>query len=317
MKRRASPPSRPRGRPGDPVTEFLGHLRDERQLSPHTLSAYEVDLRQFREFLDAHYGGPWGWNGVDRLALRAFVGAALERRWSRRTVARKLSAVRSLYRFLHREGRVSVNPARAVRAPRQGRRLPGHLSQAQVTRLFDRLEAEAPESFRGLRDRALLEVLYSSGMRASEVQGLDLEDVDPVAEQVRVRGKGRKERIVPLGRAALAALRRYEPARRAARSRAGDPAGRGPVFVSESGERLSVRQVRRIVKRSIAAVTDATGLSTHALRHSFATHLLDNGADLIAVKELLGHASLSTTRIYTHTTRERLGRVYRQAHPRA
>ena len=321
MSRRAPAPSlrsAPRRREvADAVSEFLRHLRDERQLSPHTLSAYAGDLRHFREFLDEYCGRRWGWGDVDRLALRAFVGAALERRWSRRTVARKLSAVRSLYRFLHREGRVSRNPARAVRAPRQGRGLPGHLSKTQMERLFARVEDRAEDSFHALRDRALLEVLYSAGLRVSEVRGLNVEDVDAVAEQVRVRGKGRKERLVPLGRPALQALRRYEVPRRRVRARTREAADRGPVFLSATGTRLSVRQIRRIVKRWIAAVTDPAGLSTHALRHSFATHLLDNGADLMAVKELLGHASLSTTRIYTHTTRERLGRVYRRAHPRA
>ncbi|MBI4512631.1 MAG: tyrosine recombinase XerC, partial [Gemmatimonadetes bacterium] len=301
------------------IQEFLAHLRDERQLSPHTLSAYAVDLREFRAFLDAYYGGPWSWNGVDRGALRAFVGAALGRGLAKRSVARKLSAVRAFYRFLHREERVAANPARAVRAPREGRRLPGHLSQAEAMRLFDLLEkaAGAAPSFRLLRDRALLEVLYSTGMRVSEVAGLDLEDVDLVAERVRVRGKGKKERIVPIGRPALAALERYEGARRLVRSQAGAVPEGGPVLISERGARLSARQIRRIVKRWIATITDATGLSAHALRHSFATHLLDNGADLMAVKELLGHASLSTTRIYIHTTRSRLARVYRLAHPRA
>lgn len=299
--------------------EFLTHLRDERQLSPHTISAYAVDLRQFQAFLDAYYGGPWGWNGVDRLALRAFVAMGMERGWSKRTVGRKLSAVRSFYRFLHREGRVSVNPAGAVRAPRDARRLPGHLSQGQVRRLFDRLEevAGTAPAFQVARDRALMELLYSTGMRVSEVRGLDLEDVDEVAEQLRVRGKGKKERLLPVGRHAWNALRRYEPWRREVRSRAGKPVARGAVFVSEAGARLSTRQIRRVAKRWIGAVADPAGLSTHAVRHSFATHLLDNGADLMAVKELLGHASLSTTRIYTHTTRERLARVYRQAHPRA
>ncbi|MGH7546016.1 MAG: site-specific integrase, partial [Gemmatimonadota bacterium] len=195
MSRRAPAPSlrsAPRRRgTADAVSEFLRHLRDERQLSPHTLSAYAGDLRHFCDFLEEYYGRRWGWGDVDRPALRAFVGAALERRWSRRTVARKLSAVRSLYRFLHREGRVSRNPARAVRAPRQGRRLPGFLSQTQMERLFARVEDGAEDSFHALRDRALLEVLYTAGLRVSEVRGLNLEDVDAVAEQVRVRGKGR------------------------------------------------------------------------------------------------------------------------------
>lgn len=322
MSRRAS---RPRARApsqgrADVINAFLAHLRDERQLSPHTLSAYAADLREFRAFLHGYYAaGAWSWDGVDRVALRAFVSEALGRGLAKRSVARKLSAVRAFYRFLHREERVAANPLRAVRTPREGRRLPGHLSQAETRRLFDLLEhaAGATPSFRVTRDRALLELLYSTGMRVSEIAGLDLQDVDFVAERVRVRGKGKKERILPMGRPALAALRRYESARRVVRSQAGAVAERGAVFVSERGARLSARQIRRVVKRWIGRVTDARGLSTHALRHSFATHLLDNGADLMAVKELLGHASLSTTRIYIHTTRSRLARVYRLAHPRA
>jgi integrase/recombinase XerC len=299
--------------------DFLVHLRDERQCSPHTVAGYALDLRQFAEFLDEYYGGPWTWAGVDRLAFRAFVGRAQERGWSRRTIARKLSAVRSFYRFLQREGRAAANPGRAVRTPREGRRLPAVLSQTQMRRLFEVLDerARARPGFAAARDRALLEWLYSTGMRVSEICGLDLDDLDPASGQARVRGKGRKERIVPVGRHAWAAWRAYEPWRAAARARVGAPVAEGPAFVGARGRRLSVRQVRRIVKRAIAAVADPAGLSVHAVRHAFATHLLDNGADLVAVKELLGHASLSTTRIYTHTTRERLGRVYRQAHPRA
>jgi site-specific recombinase XerD len=185
-----------------------------------------------------------------------------------------------------------------------------------MERLFAAAELRSAEGgFRGVRDHAILELFYATGMRLAELQGLDTRAVDLIAEQARVLGKGRKERIVPIGRTAAAALRRYELRRQEVAGRY--PPDRAALFLSERGRRLSVRQLQNIVKRILAAAADDAGLSTHSLRHSFATHLLDAGADLLAVKELLGHVSLSTTRIYTHTSRERLRKVYQQAHPRA
>ncbi|MBI4408372.1 MAG: tyrosine recombinase [Gemmatimonadetes bacterium] len=297
---------------------FLRHLSDGRQLSPHTVHAYARDLADLLAFLGRYYGGAeWSWGGVDRLALRSFLGELNRRGLARRTVARKLSAVRALYRFLHREELVEANPARQVRSPRPDRPLPGWLSRADIDRLFQLAEARASEGgFHPVRDLAILETFYATGMRLSELQRLNQADLDLVADQARVLGKGRKERIVPLGRAAVRALRRYEPRRLEVLARARG-ADRQAVFLSQHGRRLSTRQLQQIVQRHLAQVAEDAGVSTHSLRHSFATHLLDAGADLLAVKELLGHASLSTTRIYTHTSRERLKRVYDQAHPRA
>ncbi len=300
------------------ITEYVRHLADGRQLSPHTVAAYRRDLEEFQAFLDRYFGDPtWTWGGVDRLALRGFLADLTRRELSRRTIARKLSAVRSFYRWLHREEHVEANPARALRSPKLERHLPAWLSRNDVEKLFDLAEIRAAEGgFRDARNLAIVETFYATGMRVSELQGLDLDDLDLIGDQVKVRGKGRKERIVPLGSKAVTALRRYE-LRRAevmARCQGGD---RRAVFVSERGRRLSVRQIQAIVQEFLDAVAEDTGLSTHSLRHSFATHLLDAGADLMAVKELLGHTSLSTTRIYTHTSKERLKRVYDQAHPRA
>lgn len=300
------------------IAEFIRHLADGRQLSSHTVVAYRRDLTEFAAFLARYYGGEeWTWGGVDRLALRAFLADMSRRGLSRRTIARKLSAVRSFFRWLHREEVVEANPARAVRSPKLERHLPGWLSRGDMERVLQLAENRAAEGgFRGARDLAIVETFYSTGMRLSELQGLDMQDLDLLGDQVRVRGKGRKERIVPLGRHAVTALRRYE-LRRAevlARCVGGD---RRAVFISERGQRLSVRQIQNIVRSFLDAVAEEAGLSTHSLRHTFATHLLDAGADLMAVKELLGHASLSTTRIYTHTSKERLKRVYNQAHPRA
>ncbi|NIR46534.1 MAG: tyrosine recombinase [Gemmatimonadetes bacterium] len=297
------------------VDQYLRHLQDERQLSDHTVQAYRRDLADLCEFLNGYYGSlDWEWPDIDRLTVRAFLGHLSAAGLERRTIGRKLSAVRSFFRFLQREGSVSGNPARHVRAPRHGRALPGHLTQKEMVELFElaarRLEGAG---WRASRDRALVELLYSAGLRLSEVHGLDLPDLDHALGRVKVRGKGGKERIVPVGRTAAAALRDYHRARR---QRFGEPEPLDALFVSERGNRLSRRQIQRIVTDFIARVAEEGELSTHSIRHSFATHLLDEGADLMAIKELLGHASLSTTQMYAHTSRERLKRVYRVAHPR-
>jgi integrase/recombinase XerC len=316
----SSPPSRNPGPAQAQIDQYLRHLQHGRQLSPHTLSAYRRDLKEFVAFLDRELGDTaWSWGAIDRLALRAFLGHLSRRGLARRSIARKLSAVRSLFRWLHREELLEANPARALRSPKLDRRLPGWLTRSQVQQLFDLAEVRAGEnSFRGARNLAVLETFYSSGLRLSELQGLDLEDLDLIADQVKVRGKGRKERLVPLGGAAVRALRAYERRRHdTAATQHASTADRRAVFVSERGRRLTQRQLQNIVRDLLDRVAEAGNVSTHSLRHSFATHLLDAGADLMAVKELLGHASLSTTRIYTHTSKERLKRVYDQAHPRA
>lgn len=306
--------------PARPETlDFLRHVEHERQLSPRTVAAYTADLAELEAFLTRYYGTPgWGWGGVDRLAIRSFMGDCVSRRGlAKRSVARKVSAVRALFRFLHQEERVEANPARTVRSPKLERTLPGFLTREQVERLFATAEARAMEGgFLAVRNLAIVELFYSTGMRISELQQLDEADVDLVSERARVLGKGRKERIVPVGRKAIAALRRYEPRRDEVLASAarGD---RRALFLGQRGRRLSTRQIHNVVTGFLDRVSEDAGLSTHSLRHSFATHLLDAGADLLAVKELLGHASLSTTQIYTHTSKERLKRVYRQAHPRA
>jgi integrase/recombinase XerC len=280
--------------------------------------AYRRDLLELCAFLDAHYGGAaWHWEGVDRLALRAWLGRMNRRGLARRSIARKLSAVRSFFRFLHREEIVVANPARAVRSPRLERTLPAWLTRAETDRMFDNAEIRSAENaFNGVRDHAILELFYAAGLRLAELQTLDVGAVDLVGDQVKVKGKGRKERIVPLGRAAVQALRRWEPRRAEVAARTGGE-DRNALFLSRHGRRLSRRRIQVIVATFLHAASADENLSTHSLRHTFATHLLDGGADLLAVKELLGHASLSTTRIYSHTSRERLKRVYDQAHPRA
>lgn len=296
------------------VREYLLHLEKERDHSPHTLSAYRRDLEAFVAFCDRHYGGDWDWTRVDRLGLRGFLGEFERRGLSRRTAARALSTLRSFYRFLQVHHDQAANPVRAVRSPRLAKRLPSHLPVAQLEAVLAAAESAAESGeLEPLRDLAMLELFYSSGLRLAELRGLDLAQLDLLSDQVKVLGKGRKERIVPVGARAVRALRRYLDAREAAARRPG--ADRQAVFLSRRGRRLSPATVQRRIHRLYAA-GGAEGFRVHSLRHTFATHLMDAGADLRSVQEMLGHASLSTTQIYTHTSVERLKQVYRNAHPR-
>lgn len=301
------------------LQEYLQHLTKERQLSPNTVAAYGRDLHEFSEFLSNYYGGAeWSWGGVDRLAIRGFLAHLTRRKLARRSIARALSAVRAFYSWLHREERVEANPARSVGSPRLERTLPSHLDRTQLERVFDSAQARAWEGgFQDVRDLAILELFYTAGLRLSELQRLDRHQLDLVSQQVKVLGKGRKERIVPIGDHASLALRNYESRRDELARAIGPKADKAAFFLSARGKRLSARTVQRIVTERLRAVGESEGLTTHSLRHSFATHLLDAGADLRAVQELLGHASVSTTQIYTHTSVDRLKQVYRKAHPRA
>lgn len=301
--------------PRTEVSEFLTHLDKERGQSPHTVKAYGRDLEAFTEFCDRHYGGAWSWGSVDRLGLRGFLGELQRRGLSKRSAARALSAVRSFYRYLQVHHGLANGVARAARAPKLEKRLPGYLDRDATERLFAWAETRAAEDdFGATRDLAMLELFYSTGIRLSELSGLNLEDLDLLADQAKVRGKGRKERIVPVGSRASLALRRYLNLRDALVGRRGGD--RRAVFVGRRGRRLSPRGVQRAVHMMLDAV-GGEELRVHSLRHTFATHMLDAGADLRAVQELLGHASLSTTQVYTHTSVERLKQVYQQAHPRA
>jgi integrase/recombinase XerC len=298
------------------VADFLRHLADERQLAENTLKAYRRDLEDLEDFLTEYLGNDawrWGDSEVDRLALRAFLGACARRGLAKRSIARKLASARGFLAFLHLEERIPSNPGRTVRAPKLERRLPGHLTGADVEAVFDFAESKAAENtLAGTRTLLILELLYGSGLRLSELHGIDLDAIDRRTGQVRVLGKGSKERIVPVTESALRALGRYEPRRAETTSR--DEAA---LLVNPSGGRLSRRSIQGSVRGCLEHAAGARGLSTHALRHTFATHLMEAGADLLAVKELLGHVSLSTTQIYTHTSKERLLRVYRDAHPRS
>jgi integrase/recombinase XerC len=298
-------------RPVRLVEEFLTHAEKEKNQSPHTVAAYRRDLEGFITFCDRYIGGAWDWERVDRMTLRGFLGEFERRGLSRRTAARALSAIRSFYRFLQVHHNFGVNPVRSVRTPKLDKRLPTHLRHDQTESLFALAQAGAAQGdFEALRDLAMLELFYASGIRLSELRGLDLGLLDLLADQVKVRGKGRKERIVPIGSKAVTALRRYLHAREEFARKPG--ADRQAVFVSR---RVAASTIQRRVHRLLDGI-GAEGMRVHSLRHTFATHMMDAGADLRSVQEMLGHASLTTTQIYTHTSVERLKQVYRKAHPR-
>jgi integrase/recombinase XerC len=306
--------------PTDPlIAEYLRHLEKERDVSPNTVKAYSRDLASFEAHLRSHYGSSgWSWEGVDRLAMRGFLAHLQRRGLGKRSMSRALSAVRSFYRWMHRNEILESNPAKSVGAPKLDKHLPGYLDRAQIDLLFQIAEARAWEGgFVDVRNLAILELFYSTGMRLSELAGLSRGDVDLVTQQVKVRGKGRKERIIPVGDQAQLALRNYEAKRDDLLRQVGSTADRSAFFLSRTGKRIGVRAVQKAVAAFLSEIDEDAGLSVHSLRHTFATHLLDAGADLRAVQELLGHASISTTQIYTHTSVERLKQVYRKSHPRA
>jgi integrase/recombinase XerC len=297
------------------IHRYLEHLQGERQLSPQTLRAYEHDLATFFEFLATGFLGKEADavrpRDVDPLAVRSFLAALTRQGLGKRSQGRTLSAVRSLFRFACREGILEANPAQGVRTPKAPKTLPRHLRPGEVESL---IEAPAGEGPLVLRDRAILELLYAAGLRVSELVGLDWPDVDLSARMVRVLGKGSKERMVPFGRPAAVALRGWLGAWETLRTPSDDGQ---PVFLNHQGTRLTDRSVRRVIDRWVDAAAVARGVHPHTLRHTFATHLLEGGADLRAIQELLGHSSLSTTQKYTHLEVERLLSVYRDAHPRA
>ena len=297
------------------IRAYLKHLTGEKNYSTHTVAAYAGDLSQFTEFLELHFTSKdIHVSRIDHLTIRLFLGDLLEQGKSKKSAARKLASIRSFFKYLVKMRKISYNPGMNVMMPRLPKRLPSFLNEASTERLM-----VAPDglTISGLRDRALLELLYGTGIRLTELVQLDLRDVDFYNSTLKVLGKGRKHRIIPLGRKAKEALNNYLVRRvELVRDRSvsgGDEA----IFLSVRGSRMSSRTVYRTVHKWISAVSEIEKRSPHVLRHTFATHLLNRGADLRAVKELLGHESLSTTQLYTHVTVDRLKRIYRQAHPKA
>ncbi len=304
------------------IERYLEHLGAERNLSPHTLRAYRSDLEGFLDFLSGDFLAKKAETvrprEVDPLAVRSFLASLASRGTSRQSQARALAAVRGAFRFACREGALESNPAASVRTPKQPKKLPRHLRPGEIETLLEAVDGTKPLD---LRDRAILELLYASGLRVGELVSLDWDNLDLGGRVLRVLGKGGKERMVPFGKeaaSALASWRTAAPELGGGEAASGNEAESGdPVFLNYRGGRLSARSVRRILDRRVTEAALAAGVHPHTLRHTFATHLLEGGADLRSIQELLGHSSLSTTQRYTHLELERLLEVHRASHPRA
>jgi integrase/recombinase XerC len=303
---------------------FIEYLRLNRNTSVHTSAAYHSDLKQLLEFTARQLDKPLKQlraRDLDLAAIRGYLAELYRLGQSRASVARKLSSLRAFVRFLRREGLLDADPSLLAQSPRREQKVPAHLSIDEMTRLLEAPDVSAPL---GRRDRAILELFYASGLRLSELVGLDMEDVNLASRIVRVRGKGGKERLVPFNVAAQQSLRAWYSDRAVLRSRV-NPKSRiakpkthaDPLFVNARGGRLTGRSVQRLVGRYVSSCSTRFGISPHALRHSFASHLLQRGADLRAIQELLGHVQLSTTQRYTHVNPAQLLEVYRKSHPRA
>ncbi|MGD8367152.1 MAG: tyrosine recombinase XerC [Desulfobacterales bacterium] len=305
----------------DQIDEFIAALASEKGYSPHTCRAYRKNIQEFRDYADGRLSGRKGSREresteavsveqIDPLMIRGYLGF-LHKRNKKATIARKLSALRSFFRHLIKTGRLSESPAELILTPKQDRTIPVYLPVDDMFRLLDAIESE---TLLGARNRALFEILYSAGIRVSELAGLDAADIDLTGRTIRVTGKGNKQRIVPIGKKAAESVKRY---REALQREAGiAPEAEGALFRNNRGGRLTARSVARILEAIARRIGINIPVSPHALRHSFATHLLDAGADLRVVQELLGHKSLSTTQKYTHVSIDRLMETYDKAHPR-
>jgi len=290
---------------------FTDFLLVERGYSKHTVEAYERDVNQFFDYCNSITGRSLTPEEVDKRRLRDYLGVLSEIGLEDSSISRKLAAIKSFYKFLLTHGYISKNPAGRIRSPKKSKKLPVVLSETEITRLLDSLEASG---FIESRNKAIMELLYSTGMRLGELVGVKYGDIDLRRQLVKVFGKGAKERIVPVGKKATESVSNYLKYRIA---KFGFPGYEEPLFVSSRGRQLSRRMVQLIAKKYLEMVSEKGKLSPHVLRHTFATHLLDNGADIDSVKELLGHKNLATTQIYTHVSVGHLKEVYRQAHPHA
>jgi len=293
------------------IDKFLRYLKIEKNYSPLTLLNYQNDLEDFNKFINPTQDKAsdeikeLSIEKVDYLSLRRYLAHLKDKKLKARSIVRKLSCLRSFFKFLCRDGYIDNNPATSLSSFKLDKHLPMFLTEEEVIKL---LQVSRGNDERGLRDQAILETFYSTGMRISELVGLNIEDIDFISGVVKVRGKGKKERLLPVGEYALGAIRVYLDRRKKQSS---------VLFLNKSGSRLTTRGTRNVVHKYIRLASLSSGISAHSLRHSFATHLLDRGADLRSVQELLGHANLSTTQIYTHLTTEKLKIIYNKAHPHA
>ncbi len=282
----------------------MRYLEIERNASKHTIINYSIDLNSLKDF-----AGEIPVEKIDYVTLRRYLVILKDKNLSKVSVARKIASIRSFFKFLCREGIIKTNPATSLSTPKRDKYLPKFLDEADVVKLIESPEGEGEAA---LRDRAVLETLYSTGIRVSELVGLNVNHIDQIGGVVKVYGKGKKERMVPIGEKALQVIRQYLRKRRSGQSDENTA-----LLLNKSGGRITDRSIRRIINKYIVKTSINEKISPHTLRHSFATHLLNHGADLRSVQELLGHANLSTTQIYTHITTERLKSAYDKAHPRA
>lgn len=299
------------------LSTYLRWLDRERRSSPHTTNAYRRDIEQFMTWLSEEEEIPrdqLNLSDVRRLTLRLWLGELADEGYAGRTLARKVSSLRSFFRYAHKRGYCETNPAQLLIVPKAEKRLPKTVQPEEMVRLMELPNGETAES---VQDRAILELFYSSGIRVSELAGLDLQHLDLARAQVHVLGKGNKKRIVPLGQRAMDALREHLNQRGQLYGARTDADSRKALFLAVNGQRIYPRALQRKVEYYLQQVSEVTQKSPHVLRHSFATHMLDAGADIRVIKEFLGHASLGTTQIYTHTSMSRLKTLYEQAHPRA
>ncbi len=299
------------------ITKYLRYLKIERNASPHTITSYENDLTQFLTFCAGHYTKneeEVALDWITRLTIRLWLGELSEKGLSRSSIARKVAAVRSFFKYSFKRGMSMQNPAHLLIVPKREKALPITATSEDLNRMMELAKGDNPRS---AQDRAILELFYGSGIRLSELTGLNMEDLDFDLQQIKVLGKGSKQRIVPVGREAIQALKEHLSTRNKLFGTRTDADARKALFLAAGGQRIYARAVQRLVKDYLVRASEVTQKSPHILRHSFATHLLDRGADIRVIKELLGHASLAATQVYTHTSVERLRNVYEQAHPRA
>jgi integrase/recombinase XerC len=294
------------------VRGYLEYLEGERNYSAHTILSYETDLSSFVQFL--HQEGINSFDTVHKESLRAFISSLIDKGFSQRSIARKVASMRSFFKYLRRQKIINGNPALVLITPKIGKRLPSFLDEESVHQL---IESPDQSTTNGKRDRAILELFYSTGMRLSELIGLNICDLKKEEGLIKIKGKGRKERIVPVGRKAMDAVDKYLQDENELRLKGHVQSGDHPLFVMKEGRRMYPQAVGRMVKKYIGMVSEVEKKSPHILRHSFATHMLNHGADMRAVKELLGHESLSTTQVYTHVSSARMKKVYEDAHPKA
>lgn len=299
------------------IKKYLRYLQVERNASPHTITSYENDLTSFLEFCGSHFNAEAAEvaiESVDRLLIRLWLGELSSRDLAKSSISRKVASIRSFFKFAFRRGYIQQNPAHLLIVPRKDKPLPKTVPPGDIERMLDNIKTERPKD---IQDRAILEVFYSTGIRVSELTGLNLENVNLKAGQIHVQGKGNKERIVPLGTSASEILRKHMEHRTELFGSRTDADARKALFLASGGQRAYDRGVRYLVEKYLKKESEVTQKSPHVLRHSFATHMLDNGADIRLIKEFLGHANLAATQVYTHTSVERLKHIYEQAHPRA